>query len=144
MATGEYGFLEFIASLEEREAELEAELARVRAATSLAREEMNARGIRAKLSQNIGDVTEDKAKSDVGRRKGPYKGMTPRKAALVFLKELDRPATTAEIREALKAGNVKTRSKKFHQTLYNTLQRMAQIDHSVVNLGAGVWGLAEN
>lgn len=72
----------------------------------------------------------------------PFEGMSPREASEEYLRWRGTPASTVDIREALLAGQVDTKAKKFHQSLYTTLGRM-QEQETVVNYGMGVWGLPE-
>lgn len=136
MSTSDMGLLEYLAWLERQEAELQRKMDEIRVAKDHARraaKEMSG-------APTLGDRVEN-PKGDRDTVDGKYASMRPRQAALAYLKERGGPATTIQIREALEAGNVKTEAEAFHQTLYNTLQRMAKKDQAVVNYGHGLWGL---
>lgn len=141
MSRNDMGLLEYLAWLERQEAELVEKLEEVRVAKKHARraaEEMEG----ADLPSPVVPPTEEKPAAD-GARPGQFSSMKPRKAARVYLRQRGKPATTVQIRKALEAGNVNTEAEKFHQTLYNTLQRMKRKDGTVVNYGGGLWGLPE-
>lgn len=140
MSTGEMGLLEYLAWVEKQIAAHEKSLGELRIAQKHAKraaEEMEGRKFKPPWERGPEEV----AKSVGGQDEGKYAELTPRKATLVYLRERGKPATTVEIREALVAGNVKSDAEKFHQTLYNTLRRMANKHKSIVSYGEGLWGL---
>ena len=134
---GNIGFAEYIAGLERDEARLEKQLVEVRIALAHAQKAQGGPSLRPALPEPPPAITEGQPK-----RVGKFAGMSPKKAALAFLRERGKPATTVEIREALQRGGVDSKAKQFHLTLYNTLFRYRKTG-DFVNYGEGNWGLPE-
>lgn len=137
MPRGDMGLLEYLAWIEKQVSEHEESLTELRIARDHAKraaKEMEG------LVLPVSDA-EETAKTVVVANSRRYESMTPRYATMDYLRQRGTPATTVQIREALLAGNVKSDASKFHQTLYNTLQRMAKQHGTVVSYGEGLWGL---
>jgi hypothetical protein len=74
---------------------------------------------------------------------GPYAGMGAKVAAIKYLRDAGSPQKLTVMAKALLKGGVKTDSKLFHRTLFNTLTIASKRKHSeIVHIGM-LWGLKE-
>ena len=73
---------------------------------------------------------------------GPYAGKTIGAAVVEFLKAMGEPRSTTDILVGLRRGGVRSQSKNFYRTLYNTLT--TNLDKELVrDEETGRWGLKE-
>lgn len=67
---------------------------------------------------------------------GEYAGMTITDAAIHFLQAEGKPAKTAEIARALKAGQISSQSKNLYRMIYNSLSHRSNTKKDVQKKGS--------
>ena len=80
--------------------------------------------------------------SSTGAKPGPYKGKTIIAAVMEMLRSEGKPLGTTVILRKLMEGGLKTHSKSFYRTLYNTLNSNLDKELTRKEKG-GPWGLKE-
>jgi hypothetical protein len=76
-------------------------------------------------------------------RSDAFFGMSIPEAAKAFLRSQKQPQTTHQIRDALLAGGILSKSKNFHTMLYVLLRREDKAGGDIAHVGKNQWGLRE-